>query len=105
MTFFKNLENAVDSLHGYLCMDPWTQSFACKFRGILHPLVKDIDMYSLMNRRIASPISFSLLNFSFEQLNVSLGGSHKIQIQYTPNLIFHHSLNTCSFPVIFYVTE
>lgn len=56
-------------------------------------------MYSLMNHRIISIILLSLLNFSCEQLHVSLDSVNVsiLQIEYAPTLIFHHPLNTCSF--------
>ena len=52
-------------------------------------------MYSLMNHRIISIILLSLLNFSCEQLHVSLDSVNVsiLQIEYAPTLIFHHPLN------------
>lgn len=54
-------------------------------------------MYSLMNHRIISIILLSFLNFSCEQLHVSLDSTHALQIEYAPTLTVHHPLNTCSF--------
>lgn len=69
--FFKNLENSGDSLSRYLCMEPWLQNFSYNFWEILHSLVKDIDMYSLINHRTASPIRFSP-EFFFETAQCQL---------------------------------
>lgn len=53
-----------------------------------------------MLHRIVFPIPVSLLNFKlacsiffFQQLNVSLDGSHTLERQYVSNLIFHYPLN------------